>query len=52
MHAVADRIRAKIGFTEPMADADFLNAYYFALRGRLETGLLLGKRKKDKHEKV
>lgn len=52
MHAVADRIRAKIGFTDPMSDADFLNAYYFALRGRLETGLLFGKRKKDKHEKV
>jgi hypothetical protein len=52
MGAVAQRIRAKIGFTTPMSDEDFLQAYYVALRGRLETRLLFGKRRKDKYEKV
>jgi len=53
LRAVADRIRGKIdwiaGPTE--TDAAFLNAYYTALRRRLEQRLLFGKRRKDKHDK-
>ena len=52
MRAVAVRIRKKIAFDVVMADADFLSAYYIALRGRLETRLLFGRRRKDKYEKV
>ena len=50
---VASRIRKKIGWTQAGAetDTDFLNAYYAALRGRLETQLLLGVRRKDKFDK-
>jgi uncharacterized RDD family membrane protein YckC len=50
--AVAARIRAKIRFDTPMTDAEFLAAYYVGLRGRLESQLLFGKRRKDKYEKV
>src|SRR5581483_6291532 len=52
MRAVAERIRGKIGMTsgrEP--DAEFLQAYYRALRGRLESRLLFGKRKADKFDR-
>ena len=52
MGAVAQRIRAKIGFDTPKSDEDFLQAYYVALRGRLEARLLFGKRRKDKYEKI
>jgi len=52
MQAVAERIRKKIGFDLPVAEAEFLSAYYIALRGRLETRLLFGKRRRDKYEKV
>jgi len=52
MRAVAIRIRKKTGFDIPMADAAFLSAYYIALRGRLETRLLFGRRRRDKYEKV
>jgi len=52
MTAVAARIRAKIGFSETMYDGDFLDAYYIALRGRLEGRLLFGKRRRDKHDRV
>jgi len=50
---VAARIRNKIGWiqTENETDIDFLNAYYTTLRGRLETKLLLGVRRKDKYDK-
>jgi len=50
--AVADRIRAKIGWRprEGETDAAFLAAYYGALRGRLETQLLFGRRRKDKFD--
>jgi uncharacterized RDD family membrane protein YckC len=50
--SVADRIRAKIGWTRGPSemDGDFLSAYYAALRGRLEARLLFGKRKKDKFD--
>jgi uncharacterized RDD family membrane protein YckC len=52
MASVADRIRAKIGWTrrEGEVDTDFLSAYYAALRGRLEGRLLFGRRKKDKFD--
>ena len=52
MTAVAMRIRAKIGFGDAMYDGDFLDAYYIALRGRLEGRLLFGKRRRDKHDRV
>ncbi|HZZ37121.1 MAG TPA: RDD family protein [Caulobacteraceae bacterium] len=54
MTAVADRIRTKIGWhkAETESDADFLSAYYAALRGRLETRLLFGHRRKDKFDKA
>lgn len=50
---VAARIRLKIGWkaSPDESDGDFLAAYYAALRGRLESRLLLGKRRKDKHDK-
>ena len=52
MAAVAQRIRAKIGFEAPMPDEEFLSAYYTGLRGRLEGRLLFGVRRRDKYEKV
>ena len=54
MQAVADRIRRKIGWIEGReeADGDFLSAYYAALRGRLESRLLFGKRKRDKFDQT
>jgi len=50
--AVAARIRGKIGWTasDGEGDGDFLDAYYRALRGRLEGRLLFGRRRKDKHD--
>ena len=50
--AVAGRIRTKIGWTPNPSegDGDFLDAYYRALRGRLEGRLLFGRRRKDKHD--
>ncbi len=53
MAAVAGRIRGKIGWTatEYEMDRSFLQAYYTALRGRLETRMLLGKRKRDKFDR-
>ena len=52
VEAVAERIRAKISWkrTPLEADLDFLNAYYAALRRRLEQRLLFGVRKADKHD--
>lgn len=52
MRAVAARIRAKIKFDVEMPDEAFLSAYYVALRGRLETRLLFGRRRRDKFEKI
>jgi uncharacterized RDD family membrane protein YckC len=51
---VAARIRLKIGWkaSPDESDGDFLAAYYAGLRGRLESRLLLGKRRKDKHDKT
>ncbi len=50
--AVADRIRRKIGWTRASDESDgaFLEAYYAALRRRLETRLLFGRRRKDKFD--
>jgi uncharacterized RDD family membrane protein YckC len=50
---VAARIRAKIGWDGPtdIADRTFLNAYYAALRGRLESQMLFGRRRKDKFDR-
>ena len=52
MAEVSARIRAKIGWEGPadVADRTFLNAYYAALRGRLESRLLFGRRRKDKFD--
>ncbi|MDE2404449.1 MAG: RDD family protein [Sphingomonadales bacterium] len=51
MDEVAAAICAKIGWTPPGRDAAraFLEAYYRALRARLESGLRFGRRKADKH---
>jgi uncharacterized RDD family membrane protein YckC len=52
MAAVAKRIRGKIGWVaaDTETDLSFLSAYYAALRGRLETRLLFGHRRKDKFD--
>jgi len=52
MRAVAERIGKKIDWplAEIADDYDFLSAYYAALRGRLESRLLMGVRRKDKHD--
>ena len=49
---VAARIRAKIGWTHQPGESDlaFLEAYYAALRRRLEQRMLLGERKADKYD--
>ncbi len=51
--AVAERIRVKIGWRaiDAETDAEFLTAYYGALRARLETQLLFGRRRQDKFDK-
>jgi uncharacterized RDD family membrane protein YckC len=51
---VSRRIRAKIGWDAPLeiSDRGFLAAYYSALRGRLESRLLFGHRRKDKFDKA
>lgn len=51
--AVADRIREKINWERQPDETDheFLEAYYAALRGRLEGGLLMGRRRKDKFDR-
>lgn len=51
MRAVADRIAGKIGWVRNEDDDfDFLGAYYAGLRGRLESRLLMGRRRKDKFD--
>ncbi len=52
MREVAERIAVKIGWTNnTSASAEsFLKSYYAQLRGRLESGLLMGKRRADKHD--
>jgi uncharacterized RDD family membrane protein YckC len=52
LRTVAAKVREKIGWEGPaFADAPFLDAYYAALRARLERRLLFGKRRADKHAK-
>ena len=49
--AVAKRIRARIDFPAGgESDRQFLNAFYAALRGRLEQRLLFGHRRRDKFD--
>jgi uncharacterized RDD family membrane protein YckC len=52
--AVAERIRTKITWRALPDETDtaFLSAYYAALRGRLETRLLFGHRRRDKFDKA
>ena len=49
---VAERIRAKVGWQRGTGETDlaFLEAYYAALRKRLEQRMLLGERKSDKYD--
>lgn len=49
--SVAERIARKIGWKrEDETDREFLTSYYAALRGRLEQKLLMGVRRRDKHD--
>jgi len=51
---VADRISHKLAWPHPVRRRDaraFLQAFYVALRGRLEQRMLFGKRKRDKHSR-
>lgn len=56
MRAVAERIKTRIDWREPLriedrpSDEHFLRAYYGALRAHLEGRMLLGRRRKDKHD--
>ncbi len=51
VRAVADRIAGKIGYARgDVTDLEFLRAYYHAIRGRLESRLLMGRRRKDKFD--
>lgn len=52
LEAVAAQIRTKLNWKRRINETDeaFLNAYYKALRQRLEQRLLFGKRKKDKFD--
>ena len=52
MKVVAARIREKIAMPGAEPDVEFLSAYYTALRGRLESRLLFGRRRRDKHDKI
>ena len=54
MQAVAARIRAKIKRSKALGETDqaFLEAYYLALRTRLEGRMLFGHRRRDKHDKA
>lgn len=52
LRAVAEKIQAKVGWEGPPAeDAPFLEAFYAALRGRLERRLLFGKRRAHKGDR-
>lgn len=49
--AVAERIAGKINHDlTGFSDEEFLTAYYAGLRARLESRLLMGRRRKDKHD--
>jgi uncharacterized RDD family membrane protein YckC len=51
MDAVAHTIRSKIGSPPFDTNAEFLRAYYEALRPHLERKLLFGKRRRDKFDR-
>ena len=52
VRTVAEKVREKIGWSgPPVSDERFLEAFYAALRGRLERRLLFGKRRADKHDR-
>jgi uncharacterized RDD family membrane protein YckC len=53
VRTVAAKIREKIGWEgpPPLDDEGFLQAFYSALRGRLERRLLFGKRRASKHDR-
>ena len=52
VRTVAEKVREKIRWSgEPIADERFLEAFYAALRARLERRLLFGKRRADKHDR-
>lgn len=51
VRAVADRIATKIDYARGDApDGEFLRAYYHGVRERLESRLLMGRRRKDKFD--
>jgi len=53
LQEVCQRIAKKIDWPDPVPDGDaraFLDAYYAALRGRLERKMLLGRRRASKHD--
>ena len=54
MRAVAARIRGKIKRAKAHGETDqaFLEAYYLALRTRLEGRMLFGHKRRDKHDKA
>ncbi|MCE9572756.1 MAG: RDD family protein [Deltaproteobacteria bacterium] len=50
VQTVAEKIRAKIGYDQPVTDDEaFLRDFYAALRGHLEQKMLFGHRREDKH---
>lgn len=52
LRTVADKVKAKLGWEGPAPDdAAFLDAFYLALRGRLERRLLFGRRRAHKHDR-
>ncbi len=53
LQEVAERIRNKIGWAADLGESDhaFLQAYYRALRERLESRMLMGVKRKDKYDK-
>jgi len=52
VRTVAAQVRAKIGWSGPATgDEPFLEAFYAALRGRLERRLLFGRRRADKYDR-
>jgi uncharacterized RDD family membrane protein YckC len=52
VRTVAAKVREKIRWGgDPIDDARFLDAFYAALRARLERRLLFGKRRADKHDR-
>jgi hypothetical protein len=52
MRTVAEKVRERLGWEgTPPPDERFLDAFYAALRGRLERRLLFGRRRADKHDR-